>query len=81
MPLFHAGGANRTQQRRLGITAIYCCAWLRQQENQFLGVPIEVAQRLPRALQKLIGYWVVNNLLGYVNDASPSRFLQQSGPA
>jgi hypothetical protein len=79
--LFHAGGANRTQQRRLGITAIYCCAWLRQQENQFLGVPIEVAQRLPRALQKLIGYWVVNNLLGYVNDASPSRFLQQSGPA
>ncbi|MFT4564612.1 MAG: ectoine hydroxylase-related dioxygenase (phytanoyl-CoA dioxygenase family) [Gammaproteobacteria bacterium] len=73
--LFHAGGANRTDARRLGISAIYCRAWLRQQENQFLGVPVEIAKTLPRSIQKLIGYWVVNNLLGYVNDASPLRLL------
>ena len=73
--LFHAGGANRTDARRLGISAIYCRAWLRQQENQFLGVPVEIAKTLPRNIQKLIGYWVVNNLLGYVNDASPLRLL------
>jgi ectoine hydroxylase-related dioxygenase (phytanoyl-CoA dioxygenase family) len=73
--LFHAGGANHTSARRLGISAIYCRAWLRQQENQFLGVPAELAKTLPRAMQKLIGYWVVNNLLGYVNDASPLRLL------
>lgn len=75
--LFHAGGANQTQERRLGITIIYCRAWLRQQENQFLGVPPVVAKILPRRLQKLIGYWVANNLLGYVNDASPLRLLDQ----
>ncbi|MEM7541358.1 MAG: phytanoyl-CoA dioxygenase family protein [Pseudomonadota bacterium] len=74
--LFHGGGANQTDQARLGVTVVYCRAWLRQQENQFLGVPPEVAKDLPRPLQKLIGYWVVNNLLGYVNDASPSRFLE-----
>ncbi|MFT4580850.1 MAG: ectoine hydroxylase-related dioxygenase (phytanoyl-CoA dioxygenase family) [Gammaproteobacteria bacterium] len=73
--LFHAGGANCTDSRRLGISAIYCRAWLRQQENQFLGVPVEIAKTLPRNIQKLIGYWVVNNLLGYVNDASPLRLL------
>jgi ectoine hydroxylase-related dioxygenase (phytanoyl-CoA dioxygenase family) len=73
--LFHAGGANQTNANRLGISAIYCRAWLRQQENQFLGVPAELAKTLPRDMQKLIGYWVVNNLLGYVNDASPLRLL------
>ena len=73
--LFHAGGANRSDGRRLGITNVYCRAWLRQQENQFLGVPVGIARSLPRPLQKLIGYWVANNLLGYVNDASPLRLL------
>lgn len=73
--LFHAGGANESTERRLGITNVYCRAWLRQQENQFLGVPVDVARTLPRPLQKLIGYWVANNLLGYVNDASPLRLL------
>ncbi len=73
--LFHAGGANNTDASRLGISVIYCRAWLRQQENQFLGVPAKSAKSLPRDLQKLIGYWVVNNLLGYVNDASPLRLL------
>lgn len=74
--LFHAGGANTTTAARLGITVIYCRAWLRQQENQFLGVPPALAKNLSRPLQKLIGYWVANNFLGYVNEASPSQFLR-----
>ncbi len=74
--LFHAGGANTTAAARLGITVIYCRAWLRQQENQFLGVPPALAKTLSRPLQKLIGYWVANNFLGYVNEASPSEFLR-----
>ena len=73
--LFHAGGPNRSDSPRLGVTVIYCRAWLRQQENQFLAVPPDVAKTLSRPLQKLIGYWVANNLLGYVNDASPRQFL------
>lgn len=74
--LFHAGGSNTTDAARLGITVIYCRAWLRQQENQFLGVPREIAKTLSRPLQKLIGYWVANNFLGYVNESSPSLFLR-----
>ncbi len=74
--LFHAGGANASDAPRLGVTVVYCRAWLRQQENQFLGVPPTVARTLPRPLQKLIGYWVANNLLGYVDDASPRRLLE-----
>ena len=74
--LFHAGGSNRTEQARLGITNIYCRAWLRQQENQFLGVPPVEAKALTRPLQKLIGYWVANNFLGYLNESSPSLLLK-----
>lgn len=73
--LFHAGGANTSQGTRLGTSVIYNRAWLRQQENQFLGVPPEIAKTLPRAMQKLIGYWVANNFLGYLNDQSPARLL------
>ncbi len=74
--LFHAGGANLSDGARLGITITYCRAWLRQQENQFLGVPPALAKDLRRPLQKLLGYWVANNFLGYVNEASPSEFLK-----
>ncbi|MDH3738836.1 MAG: phytanoyl-CoA dioxygenase family protein [Alphaproteobacteria bacterium] len=73
--LFHAGGANTSQTCRLGTSVIYNRAWLRQQENQFLGVPPEIAKTLPRDMQKLIGYWVANNFLGYLNDQSPARLL------
>ena len=74
--LFHAGGHNRTSNSRMGITVVYCRAWLRQQENQFLGVPPALAKNLTRPLQKLIGYWVANNFLGYLNEASPSVLLR-----
>jgi len=73
--LFHAGGANTTNAPRLGFSVVYSRSWLRQQENQFLGVPPEIAKTLPREMQKLIGYWVSNNFLGYLNDESPARLL------
>lgn len=76
--LFHAGGWNRTSSPRLGVTGIYCRAWLRQQENQFVGVPARLVKTLPRELQKLIGYWVVNNLLGYIDNGSPRAFIDRA---
>jgi ectoine hydroxylase-related dioxygenase (phytanoyl-CoA dioxygenase family) len=73
--LFHAAGSNLSDSERLGLSVVYSRAWLRQQENQFLGVPPEIARTLPRQMQKLVGYWVVNNFLGYLNNESPSRLL------
>ncbi|MCP4968544.1 MAG: phytanoyl-CoA dioxygenase, partial [bacterium] len=37
--LWHGGGVNTTEQRRNGIACYYCAGWIRQQENQQLGVP------------------------------------------
>ena len=37
--LWHGGGANRTDRRRVGIAMNYCAGFIRQQENQQLGIP------------------------------------------
>ena len=37
--LWHGGGANQSQERRVGIAMNYCAGFLRQQENQQLGIP------------------------------------------
>src|SRR5947208_4670868 len=43
--LWHGGGANATESRRVGIAMNYCAGYVRQQENQQLGIPIDIARR------------------------------------
>ena len=40
--LWHGGGANRTDKRRTGIAMNYCAGFIRQQENQQLGLAPEL---------------------------------------
>jgi ectoine hydroxylase-related dioxygenase (phytanoyl-CoA dioxygenase family) len=70
--LWHGGGANRTDQRRVGIAMNYCAGWVRQQENQQLGIPPDVARRFPRRLQELVGYSVYNGLIGHIDKRHPA---------
>ncbi len=42
--LWHGGGANTTSERRVGIAMNYCAGFIRQQENQQLGLPRETVQ-------------------------------------
>jgi hypothetical protein len=66
--IYHGGGANRSDAVRAGINITYCLSWLRQEENQYLTVPIEIARTLPTDLLKLIGYRRGAYSLGYVDD-------------
>jgi ectoine hydroxylase-related dioxygenase (phytanoyl-CoA dioxygenase family) len=66
--LYHGGGANRSDAVRIGMNVDYNVGWLRQEENQYLAVPIEVARTLPESLQRLIGYARGAYALGYVGD-------------
>ena len=45
--VYHGGGANTTDAARIGINITYNLAWLRQEENQYLSVPREIAETLP----------------------------------
>jgi ectoine hydroxylase-related dioxygenase (phytanoyl-CoA dioxygenase family) len=54
--VYHGGGANRSEHTRVGLNITYVVGWLRQEENQYLSVPQEVAMTLPDELLRLMGY-------------------------
>jgi ectoine hydroxylase-related dioxygenase (phytanoyl-CoA dioxygenase family) len=66
--LYHGGGANRSDAVRDGINLTYAVSWLRQEENQYLSVPAEIARTLPEPLLRLLGYARGAYALGYVDD-------------
>lgn len=74
--LLHGGGANRTLAPRTGVVISYCQGWLRQSENQYLAVPLELAKKLPERLQRLMGYFVHEPNLGQVEGRDPMEILQ-----
>jgi len=73
--VFHGGGANTTDQPRLGVILEYVASWLRQQENQYLAVPPAIVLSLPQRLQELLGYNIHGNLLGNVDGRHPIKAL------
>ena len=66
--LYHGGGPNQSDADRVGVNITYSVGWLRQEENQFLTVPPEIARELPERLQRLLGYSLGAYALGYVDD-------------
>jgi len=79
--LWHGGGENCTDQRRVGIAMNYCAGWIRQQENQQLGLEREVARGFSPRLRELVGYGVYRNLIGHVDKHSPAELLGDDRPA
>jgi len=73
--LWHGGGANTTDERRVGVAMNYCAGWIRQQENQQLGIPRDVAAGFSRRLRQLCGYAVYNGLIGHIDKHSPAEML------
>jgi ectoine hydroxylase-related dioxygenase (phytanoyl-CoA dioxygenase family) len=66
--IYHGGGANRSDAVRIGLNITYNVAWLRQEENQYLSVPREVAATLPTDLLRVMGYDRGAYALGYIDD-------------
>ncbi len=66
--VYHGGGANQSAATRIGLNITYAAAWLRQEENQYLSVPREVAETLPVDLLRLMGYDRGAYALGYIDD-------------
>jgi ectoine hydroxylase-related dioxygenase (phytanoyl-CoA dioxygenase family) len=73
--LWHGGGANTTDTRRVGVAMNYCAGYIRQQENQQLGIPREIAARFDERLQRLCGYGVYMGLIGHIDKHDPIELL------
>ena len=52
----HGAGKNTTDRGRTALFGSYVADWLRQEENQYLTVPPEVASRMSERAQQIIGY-------------------------
>jgi ectoine hydroxylase-related dioxygenase (phytanoyl-CoA dioxygenase family) len=78
--LWHGGGANETMSRRIGIAMNYCAGWARQQENQQLGIPLDVARGFSERLRKLCGFGLYRGLIGHIDKCSPVDLLDAMGP-
>ena len=79
--VLHGGGANTTTSEcRRGLYFAYCLGWLRQHENQYLVTPPDVARRLPKPAQALLGYTLHDptplpgGFLGVVKDDHSGRY-------
>ncbi|MEO6652455.1 MAG: phytanoyl-CoA dioxygenase family protein [Ilumatobacteraceae bacterium] len=66
--VLHGGGANTSSNVRTGVNITYSVGWVRQEENQYLACPPEIAQTLDDDLLRLMGYQQGAFALGYVGD-------------
>jgi ectoine hydroxylase-related dioxygenase (phytanoyl-CoA dioxygenase family) len=73
--LWHGGGANTTDARRVGIAMNYCAGYIRQQENQQLGIPLATVRGFSRRLQELCGFSMYNGLIGHIDKQHPGKLL------
>ena len=74
----HGGGANRSNAARCGVALHYTHAWLRQEENQYLAVPLDLARTFPEDLQALMGYELGTVNLGFVDHLHPKDFIDDA---
>lgn len=73
--LWNGAGPHVSGGRRLSISVNYCAGWVRQEENQILGVPPELVRGWSPRVQELLGWGVYRGLLGHVGRQSPAHRL------
>ncbi len=79
----HGAGANRIgDEWRYGVFLSYSLGWLRQEENQYIDTPADVARTFPKQLRDLVGY-DMHVSLGYTDAPirSSSDAARQNGGA
>ena len=78
--LWHGGGENTTPERRVGVAMNYCAGFIRQQENQQLGIPREIATKFSPRLRELVGYGIYHGLIGHIEKTHPAKLLGAKPP-
>ncbi len=80
--VFHGGGENRSTFDRIGVNLTYTLGWLRQEENQYLSCPPELAREFSRELQDMMGYTMGQYAMGYFTPpGSPGEQPECVNPA
>ncbi len=75
--VLHGGGANRTDRPRMGLINTYSLGWLRQEVNQYLHIPREIADGYPDRIRRLLGYQGHGAFLGRYPDDPDGYWLNK----
>lgn len=81
---WHGSGGNSSDRARLGLITTYIVGWLRQEENQYLYNPPEVAARFSPRLRALLGYTrhgAGEDLLGSYSGDNPAWVSEPPEPS
>ena len=66
--VYHSAAPNDSDMVRQGINITYAVGWVRQEENQYLSTPLEVAKTLDDDILKVMGYQMGGLAMGYLTD-------------
>lgn len=78
---WHGGGANTTADEvRVGVAMNYCAGFIRQQENQQLGISRETMASFSPQLRQLCGLGMYRGLTGNIEKQSPAHLLYGDPP-
>ena len=74
--VWHGGGENTLPDNgpdswRMGLAMNYCAGFIRQQENQQIGIPMDMIKTFPKRLQELLGFAPYHGIIGHINRHSP----------
>lgn len=69
--VIHSGGENSSGADRMGLNITYALGWLRQEENQYLSCPPQIAESFDPKLRELLGYAMGSYALGYYSPPLP----------
>lgn len=74
---YHGGGHNSTKDEyRLLFSTFSVKGFMRQEENQFLTVPLDVAKKYDQDIQVYMGYHISEPACGYVDQQDPIALLR-----
>ena len=79
--VLHGAGANASGGVRRGVNITYAVGWVRQEENQYLACPPEIARTLDDDLRRMMGYTQGAFALGYVGDQTDPLAALRGGTA
>ncbi|OGE54274.1 hypothetical protein PENARI_c006G01653 [Penicillium arizonense] len=78
---FHGGSANTTaDEERLIFSTFMTKGYLRQEENMYLSVDLDVMRKYPVDIQKVAGYSLSEPFLGWVDSTDPRKLLDPNIP-
>jgi ectoine hydroxylase-related dioxygenase (phytanoyl-CoA dioxygenase family) len=77
---YHGAGANRSDERRYGLTINYCDSSMRTQENLALST-MDLLSSFQPELQDMLGYRMSNYATGHIGADDPRKVLQRQAAA